>query len=97
MEKVKPQVKRMNINGKIYICKYEMILLGTTYIEKDKKKGVYNFYFPQDAPNNVYVLGVAMPIDLLDAYVAGRMSNLANSVAQGVLKKKLPDIEIGDK
>lgn len=90
------QFKRVNINGKLTALKVDVVVADVVYVERDEEKKLVNFYFPKDDVNNIYELGVAMPIDLLDGYVQAKVSQGIKKVNAEILKDvELPDVEIG--
>jgi len=90
-----PKVKRMVVGGESVVIKVDLIINKVIYLEKDVKKSVYNFYFPSDAPNNIYMLGCSIPVDVLDGFEAARFQKLSRNIIDNVLKNKpLPDLEL---
>ena len=67
--------KRLMVNNKMVLIKIDLVIQDVIFLEKDEKNKVYNLYFPKDAENKVYVLGTSLPIEILDAIVAGKFNN----------------------
>lgn len=93
--------KRLMINNEMILIKVDTAIEDTIFVEKNEKDKSYNFYFPTDAKNKIYILGTSMPIDILDAYVAKRFDKGLceldkNSGAKSALSGKSTKEEIED-
>lgn len=89
--------KRLMIDSKITLIKVDVMIGEAVYVERDKKKKLVNFYFPKDDVSKDYVLGVAMPMDLLDGYVAKKVEQNMENVTKEILEKvkEQSDVKIG--
>jgi hypothetical protein len=90
------KIKRLLIDNKTTVIKVDVMIGEAVYVERDEEKKLINFYFPKDGPNGIYGLGVAMPMDLLDAYVSKKVGQQVKGVAKEMVEDiKLPDVDIG--
>lgn len=93
------KVKRMVIGGETKVIKYEYEIMKNIFVEKDDD--IYNIYFPQNAEQNIYILGLSAPVAILDAFVAAKIEDNLNKVAKEFTNKKiksaLPEMKEEDK
>jgi len=92
--------KRVTINGNLTLIKVDVIIAEFVFVERNEEKKLCNFYFPVDAQKNIYELGVAIPMDLLDGYMVAKVEQGIKRTTKEMLEElkdvELPDIEIGD-
>ena len=82
------KVKRMVIDGETKAIKFDMIVNDVIYVVK--KNDMYEFYFPQDAENNIYVIGFSCPVAVLDGFCAVRMENNIKAANDELYSGEIP-------
>jgi len=74
-DKIASELEKIFIGGKLNLIKVDLkILDGTVLVEKTTKDDMYNFYFPKDVQNKIYVLATVIPCSVLDSYFAERIN-----------------------